>query len=79
MRLFLALSILAGVAMWTVGPADARKAARAVKPKAPVERQVRVSESESDCIRAHGVDPGGNYAGYPCWAQWAFGPKRQSR
>lgn len=65
--------------MWTIGPADARKAARAVKPKAPVERQVRVPESESDCIRAYSVDPGGNYADYPCWAQWAFGPKRQSR
>jgi hypothetical protein len=28
-----------------------------------------------ECIRARGADPAGDYAGYPCWAQWALSPK----
>jgi hypothetical protein len=79
MRVVLTLSVLAAVALWTIGPADARKGARAAKPKAQVARQMAAPESDSDCIRARGVDPGGDYDNYPCWAQWAFGPKRQSR
>jgi hypothetical protein len=33
------------------------------------------SSDSMDCIRARDADPGGNYSGYPCWAQWALSPK----
>lgn len=42
-------------------------------------RPYRESEhSDSyDCIVARSLDPGGNYADYPCWAQKALAPKKQ--
>lgn len=41
-------------------------------------RPYRESEySDSyDCIVARSLDPGGNYADYPCWAQRALAPKK---
>ncbi|MCL4766250.1 MAG: hypothetical protein KJZ80_08460 [Hyphomicrobiaceae bacterium] len=41
----------------------------------------RYRESEhsdsTECIEARALDPGGNYADYPCWAQRALAPKKQ--
>ena len=45
-------------------------------------RQYRPGPEYSDtsdsmeCIQARDLDPGGNYSGYPCWAQRAFAPKK---
>lgn len=40
----------------------------------------RYRESEHsdsmECIEARNLDPGGNYADYPCWAQRALAPKK---
>lgn len=49
----------------------------------PAYRQYRDPNSEysdssdsSECIEARAYDPGGNYSGYPCWAQRALAPKK---
>jgi hypothetical protein len=34
--------------------------------------------ASNDCVVARSLDPGGNYSGYPCWAQRALAPKKQS-
>jgi len=40
----------------------------------------RYRESEQsdsmECIEARNLDPGGDYASYPCWAQRALAPKK---
>jgi len=38
-------------------------------------RESEYSDSP-DCIDARNLDPGGNYADYPCWARRALAPKR---
>jgi len=48
--------------------------------RAPPAYAYRYRESEHsdsmECIEARNLDPGGNYADYPCWAQRALAPKR---
>lgn len=34
------------------------------------------TSDSTECIQARDLDPGGNYSGYPCWAQRAFAPKK---
>jgi hypothetical protein len=67
-----ALVLACGVASLAL-PAEAHKSAPRAKSKAVI---TRVDEDSSVCIRAQAEDPAGNYRGYPCWAQAAFGPRR---
>lgn len=57
-------------------PAEARKGTRPAKSGIELSRVQKQTEDSSTCIRAQSEDPAGNYAGYPCWARAAFGPRR---
>ncbi len=72
------LSVLVMLALATALPAEARETAGSKKaPKAKMATtHVASRQIEShDCVRANGVDPAGNYKGFPCWARAAFGPE----
>lgn len=90
MRLILSFLVLFGTLAALPPEADARKASRGYSKgyaykAVPYRRgpntaasyyQYRNTDS-MECIRARDVDPSGNYAGYPCWAQYALSPKRR--
>ncbi len=92
MRLLLALLIATGALAAMPDDADARKRSRsayicrdcappppwAYEPRRRSQGyRYRESSDSMDCIAARALDPGGNYAGYPCWAQRALAPKKQ--
>jgi hypothetical protein len=91
MRSILALLMVFASVNLLAPEADARKATRAEKSysksygyaksrRGPntASDYYRSPETDSmECIRARDVDPAGNYAGYPCWAQYALSPKRR--
>ena len=74
MRTLLAITLALGAAL-AADPADARKGARSANTTV-YGYKARNRGSAAECERARNADPAGNYAGYPCWAQWAFAPKR---
>jgi len=84
-RTLLAIVILAvGMCMLSAPSDAARKAKRIVKPHQSEQRyakQPRYSREELECERARTEDPGGNYAGFPCWAREGFsrGPSMSSQ
>jgi tetratricopeptide (TPR) repeat protein len=58
-------------------PTDAgRKAERSAKPHL-YAAQPRDTQEELECERARNLDPGGRYAGYPCWAREALGRRER--
>jgi hypothetical protein len=73
MRILLAISLVL-TATLAAAPADARDGARSSNTAVSTP-QARARGSSAECDRARDADPAGNYAGYPCWAQWAFAPK----
>ncbi len=92
MRYLLAMLIAFGVFAALPGDADARKKSRspyvcrdcgpppyAYQPQPRYYRDYRAYrgvDDSTDCIIARDLDPGGNYSGYPCWAQRALAPKK---
>jgi hypothetical protein len=82
MRLLLISALALSAMVSTAAPADAKKGTRSTSSNAygyQARSGTARNEDSDECIRARDVDPAGNYAGYPCWAQWAFGPKRRGR
>jgi hypothetical protein len=70
MRIMLVIALVL-TATLAAAPADARDGARSSNTAV----YARTRGSSAECDRARDADPAGNYAGYPCWAQWAFAPK----
>src|SRR5262249_41885422 len=67
-------------------PADADPAGKRTEIKRPggkkhvakrhyYRRPRRYSRESVECERARHADPGGYYAGYPCWAREALSPR----
>jgi hypothetical protein len=77
MRLLFICFLALGTVLPAGAQAIARQGARPTYPKVYGYQSPRGSSAE--CDRARDVDPAGNYSGYPCWAQWAFGPKERGR
>ncbi len=73
MRILLACALVLGAMASAVAPVDARNGAR--YPRYQGYRYQERRGSSAECDRARDVDPSGNYASYPCWAQWALSPK----
>jgi hypothetical protein len=75
-RTLLAIIILAVGIFALSAPSDAaRKAKRIAKPHQSEQRyakQPRYSREDLECERARSEDPGGTYAGFPCWAREGF-------
>jgi hypothetical protein len=70
--------LAAAVAIAGTAPAEAkRKDPRKARTHVAVER-IYENPDSYDCIRARGLDPAGNYRGYPCWARAALSG-RQNR
>lgn len=79
MKTMIAMTVAAGIALVGAVPAEAKRKEQR-KPRysaAPVER-IYENPDSYDCIRARGLDPAGNYRGYPCWARAALSG-RQNR
>lgn len=76
----LLLSLTTGVL--AVSPALAEKAprqkprpasAQKSKTTTPAPSSVGTASASHDCVRALAADPGGRFAGYPCWARAGLG------
>lgn len=80
MRMLLAIALVIGGTLTLNAQADiARKAKGADAKRAAKSQgsaaQPRYSREEVECERAANADPGGIYAGYPCWAREALSPQ----
>lgn len=80
MRALVAVIIALGLLGTAAEPADAKRGVKA--KKAPVHHHQRYSlksrrfnPHNPKCVDAEALDPGGNYADFPCWARAAFAPK----
>jgi hypothetical protein len=78
-----AILLALAVTVASVAAADARPGGRKARPNSygySYGYQPPAGRGDSpECDRARDADPGGDYASYPCWAQWAFAPKRPGR
>jgi len=59
------------------GPPPAYRNYRRAPPPYGYRYRQTEDPNSSVCIEAEALDPGGNYAGYPCWARRAFAPKKE--
>ena len=82
MARYLAALLVLGAIIASASFAEARpgsRAARAYGGKAYGYQAPDRNNNSAECDRARDADPAGDYASYPCWAQWAFAPKRPGR
>jgi hypothetical protein len=80
MRALLAIAISVGGLLSLHAPSDAREPRRRAQPPyafTPPPTSPGLSERAACEDRAQNADPGGRYAGYPCWAREVF--SRQPR
>lgn len=69
-------SVMALLALTPTADAKEKADSRKVPMARTASTHVAAPQIEThDCVRANGVDPAGNYKGFPCWARAAFGPE----
>lgn len=79
MRVLVAMIMALGVFAMAAEPADAKPGVKAKKTAVQHQRYRPKSRHfdpyDPKCIYAEALDPGGNYAAFPCWARAALAPK----
>jgi hypothetical protein len=77
MRTLLAVALVMGGTFVLHAPVDSaevvKKRSAKPRPYATTAQRRTHSREEVECERARNEDPGGLYAGYPCWARAALG------